>query len=159
MNPAANINNVEVLATFQLALQHFEEKAKDSLMNIDMDLRRTVEWLEEMYASWQTEIRQAEDALAQAMRELQRKKMMKIGDRTPDTSDEEKEVKKCKARLEHAEDKLERTKHWMRAFPEAVLDYEGPGRQLKTQVENGIPNMITILSNKIAALEQYQQLS
>jgi hypothetical protein len=112
-----------------------------------------------MYGAWQTEIRLAEDALNQAMRELQRKKMMKIGERAPDTSEEEKVVKKCKARLEHAEEKSDRTKHWLRAFPEAILDYEGPARQLKTQAENGIPTMITILGNKLAALEQYQQLS
>src|SRR4051794_22613466 len=113
MQPSANLHNVEGLAVFQQNLQHFEEKAKDSLMNIDMDLRRTQEWLEEMYGAWQTEVRLAEDALTQAMLELKRKKLMKVGDRTPDTSEEEKQVRKCKARLDHAEDKVERTKHWM----------------------------------------------
>jgi len=158
MNPSANVHNVDGLSLFQMSLQHFQEKAKDALMNIDMDLRRTQEWLEEQYSHWQTEIRQAEDALTQAMLELKRKKLMKVGERTPDTSEEEKQVKKCKARLDHAEDKIEKTKHWMRAFPEAILDYEGPGRQLKTQVENTIPTMTAFLSQKIAALEQYQKL-
>jgi len=159
MQPTANLHNVEGLAIFQLGLQHFEEKAKDALMNIDMDLRRTQDWLEEQYGQWQTEIRLAEEALSQAILELKRKKMMKIGERTPDTAEEEKLVRKCKARLEHAEEKSERTKHWMRALPEAILDYEGPARQLKTQVENGIPTMQAILTSKIAALEQYQQIS
>jgi len=159
MQPSANVNNVEGLAVLQLALQHFEEKAKDALMNIDMDLRRTKEWISDMYSAWQSEIRKAEEALTQAMLELNRKKHMKVGDRTPDTSEEEKQVRKCKARLEHAEEKLENCKHWSRAFPEAVLDYEGPTRQLKMQTENSIPQMVTILANKIATLEQYQQLS
>jgi hypothetical protein len=159
MQPSANVHNVDAIAIFQAGIAHFQEKAKDSLLNIDMDLRRTQEWLSEMYSAWQTEVRQAEDALQEAMIALKRKKMMKIGDRTPDTSEEEKEVRKCKARLEHGEDKLEKTKHWMRAFPEAMLDYEGPGRQLKTQVENAIPTMTALLEQKIAALQQYQQLS
>jgi multidrug resistance efflux pump len=158
MNPSANVHNVDGLTTFQSSLQHFQEKAKDALMNIDMDLRRTQEWLEDQYSNWQTEIRLAEEAMTQAMLELKRKKLMKVGERTPDTSEEEKQVKKCKARLEHAEDKAEKTKHWLRAFPEAILDYEGPGRQLKTQVENSIPLMTAFLTQKIAALEQYQQL-
>ena len=158
MNPAANIHNVDELANFQLSLSHFQEKAKDALLNIDMDLRRTQDWLEQMYSSWQTEIRQAEEALQVAMLELKRKKIMKIGDRTPDTSEEEKQVRKCKARLDHAEEKAERTKHWLRAFPEAMLDYEGPGRQMKTQVENNIPTMTALLNAKIASLEQYRQL-
>ena len=159
MNPAANVHNVDGLTTFQLGLQHFEEKAKDALQNIDMDLRRTQEWIEDMYATWKTEVRKAEDALTQAMIELNRKKHMKIGERAPDTSEEEKQVRKCKARLEHAEEKVEKCKHWVRAFPDAVLDYEGPARQLKTQVENVMPVMITILGNKIATLEEYQQMS
>src|SRR4051812_2705727 len=105
MQPSANVNNVEGLATFQMSMQHFMEKAKDALLNIDMDLRRTQEWIEDMYSAWQGEQRKAEDALNQAMMEYNRKKRMKVGDRTPDTSEEEKVVKKCKARLEHAEEK------------------------------------------------------
>ena len=159
MNPSANVHSVDGLVVFQQGLAHFEEKAKDALLTVDMDLRRTQEWIAEMYQWWQTEVRQAEDALQQAMLELKRKKMMKIGDRTPDTSEEEKQARKCKARLEHAEDKVERCKHWSRAFPEAMLDYEGPGRQLKTQVENGIPTMCAMLEQKIATLQQYQAMS
>ena len=79
----------------------------NSKVNADFFLSRVKPLLEEQYGAWQTEIRLAEDALTQAMLELKRKKMMKIGERTPDTSDEEKQVKKCKARLEHAEEKLE----------------------------------------------------
>ena len=156
MNPAANVSNVDGLVGFQQGLAHFQEKAKDSLMNIDMDLRRTKEWLSEMYSFWTAEIRKAEELYTQAMLNLKRKKMMKVGERTPDTSQEEKEARKCLARLEHAQDKLEKTKHWLRAFPEAALDYEGPARQLKTQVENVIPTMGEFLEQKIEALRSYQ---
>ncbi len=158
MNPSANVQNLDGLTMFQMSLQHFQEKAKDALMNIDMDLRRTQEWLDEMYAEWKAEIRKAEEAYTQAMLELKRKKMMKIGERAPDTSDEEKQVKKCRARLDYAEEKLEKTKHWLRAFPEVILDYEGPGRQLKTQVENVVPTMITFMGNKVEALQDYQKM-
>lgn len=158
MNPSANVQNLDGLSLFLLSIQHFQEKAKDALMNIDMDLRRTQDWIEEQYSHWQAEIRKAEEALTQAMLELKRKKLMRVGERAPDTSEEEKQVKRCKAWLEHAEEKAEKTKHWLRAFPDAILDYEGPGRQLKTQVENSIPLMIAVMNQKIAALEQYQQL-
>jgi multidrug resistance efflux pump len=156
MNPAANVNNVDGIVTFQAGLSHFMEKAKDALLNVDMDLRRTKEWLSEMYSFWSAEIRKAEELYTQAMLNLKRKKMMKVGERTPDTSEEEKEVRKCQARLEHAQEKLEYTKHWLRAFPEASLDYEGPARQLKTQVENVIPTMTEQLQQKIEALKNYQ---
>jgi hypothetical protein len=158
MNPAANVHDVEGLTLFQLSLAHFQEKAKDALMNIDMDLRRTQDWIEEQCSNWQAEIRKAEEALQHAMLELKRKKIMKVGERAPDTSEEEKQVKKCKFRLEFAEEKYEKSKHWARAFPEAILDYEGPGRQLKTQVENVIPTMLAFMTQKIAALESYQKL-
>src|SRR6185295_17739419 len=63
MNPSANVQNVDYLAMFQMSLQHFQEKAKDALMNIDMDLRRTKDWLDDMYSEWKAEIRKAENAL------------------------------------------------------------------------------------------------
>ena len=47
---------------------------------------------------------------------------------------------------------------FMRSLPQEILNYEGPGRQLKTQVENVIPTMTALLNEKIAVLEQYQKL-
>jgi hypothetical protein len=158
MNPAAHVTSIEGMADFQAALATFTEKAKDALSSVDLELRRMVDWLADQAKHWQAEIRLAENAVFEAKTLLTRKKMMKIGDRKPDTTDEEKALRRAQAWLEHAEEKLARTRHWQRAFPDAVLDYQGPARQLQFMLEAQVPQMSAYLTQKIEALEKYQQL-
>ena len=158
MNPAAHVTSIEGMADFQAALATFTEKAKDALSSVDLELRRMVDWLADQAKQWQAEIRLAENAVFEAKAILTRKKMMKIGDRKPDTTDEEKSLRRAQAWLEHAEEKLARTRHWQRAFPDAVLDYQGPARQLQFTLEAQVPQMSAYLTQKIEALEKYQRL-
>lgn len=157
MNPSAHVTAIEGMAGFQSALLTFTEKAKEALTSVDLELRRLVDWLADQAKHWQTEIRLAENAVFEAKTELTRKKMMRIGDRKPDTTDEEKNLRRAQARLEHAEDKLAKTRHWQRAFPDAVLDYEGPARQLQFMLEAQVPRMNAYLKQKMEALEKYQR--
>ncbi|MCS7047234.1 MAG: hypothetical protein NZO58_12825 [Gemmataceae bacterium] len=157
MNPAAHVTTTEGMAEFQAALLNFTDKAKDALGSVELELRRMIDWLDQQAKHWQTEIRLAENAVFEAKKELQRKKMMKIGDRKPDTIDEEKALRRAAAWLEHAQEKLARTRHWQRAFPEAVLDYEGPARQLQFLLEARVPQMSAFLTQKMDALDRYQQ--
>ena|SRR6266496_957320 len=158
MNPAAHVTSIEGMADFQAALATFTEKAKDALGSVELELRRMIDWLAEQAKHWQTEIRLAENAVFEAKAELTRKKMMKIGDRKPDTTDQEKALRRAQAWLEHAEEKLAHTRHWQRAFPDAMLDYQGPARQLQFMLEAQVPQMSAYLHQKIEALEKYQQL-
>jgi DNA repair exonuclease SbcCD ATPase subunit len=159
MNPAAHVTSIEGMADFRAALLTFTEKAKDSLSTVDLELRRMIDWLADQAKQWQAEIRTAENAVFEAKNELARKKMMRIGDRRPDTTDQEKALRRAQARLEHAEEKLGRTRHWQRAFPDAMLDYQGPARQLQFLLDAQVPQMNAYLNQKIEALEKYQQMS
>ena len=159
MNPSAHVTSIEAMADFQAGLVTFTDKAKEALGTVEMELNRVVDWLADQAKHWQTEIRQAENAVFEAKNDLARKKMMKIGDRKPDTTDEEKTLRRAQAWLEHSEEKLARTRHWQRAFPDAVGDYQGPARQLQFLLESKVPQMNAYLNQKIEALENYRRLS
>jgi hypothetical protein len=159
MNPSAHVTSLEGMADLQAALLTFTEKAKDALSSVELELRRTLDWLADQARHWQVEIRLAENAVFEAKAELTRKKMMKIGDRKPDTTDQEKVLRRAQAWLEHAQELLARTRHWQRAFPDAMLDYQGPARQLQFMLEAQVPQMSAYLNQKIEALEKYQRLS
>ena len=157
MNPSAHVTSVEGMADFQAALLTFTEKAKDALSSVDLELRRLLDWLADQAKHWQSEIRLAENAVFEAKTELTRKKMMKIGDRRPDTTDQEKSLRRTQDWLDHAQEKLGRTRHWQRAFPDAMLDYQGPARQLQFMLDAQVPRMNAYLNQKIEALEKYQE--
>lgn len=158
MNPTAHVTSVQGMADFQAALMTFTEKAKEALSTVDLELRRLLDWLGAQAKHWQTEIRLAENAVFEAKNNLARKKMMRIGDRKQDTTDEEKALRRAQAWLEHSEEKLAKTRHWQRAFPDAMLDYQGPARQLQFMLDAQVPQMNAFLNQKMDALEKYRQL-
>lgn len=155
MDPSAHVTAVEALVLFRADLATFLAQAKDALTTLDMDIRRAFQWLDEQKRHWEAAVRQAEDEVFQARNELARRRMMKIGDRTPDTTEQEKALARARARLEHAERKLEATRRWQRTFPDEVDEYHGPSRQLQGLLEADLPRMLAYLESKIASLEAY----
>ncbi|MBI1833186.1 MAG: hypothetical protein HYR84_17230 [Planctomycetes bacterium] len=156
--PAAQIYALERLPELKAALQIFADKAKDAMSGNAMEIRRARDWLQTQLDMWQAEVRRAEDAVVLAKNELTRKRMMRIGDRTPDTTDQEKTLRKAQARLAHAEEKRDNTKRWIRQLPDAIEEYDGQSRPFQDALEHDIAKMIAFLEQKIAALEEYQRI-
>jgi hypothetical protein len=129
------------------------------LLGADFEIQRGDSFLDEQVKHWTAMVRKAEDLLFQAKTELARRKMMRIGDRPPDTTEQEEAFKKAQARLEICEEKLAATKKWQRAWPEAVREYQGPARQLLFLLESELPRMQAFLERKVAALEAYMQVT
>lgn len=159
MNPSAHVTATEPLVHFQGDLAKFNHDAKEALLAVEMEVQRAEGFIEDQMKYWSAYVRKAEDQVYQAKNELARRKIMKIGDRSPDCTEQEKAYKKALARLEYAEEKLANVKRWSREWPEAVREYLGPARQLSSTLEIDVPRMQAFLSQKIAALEAYAQIS
>src|SRR5688572_7624873 len=106
---SAQVYALQQLADFQAALQTFRDKAKAAMDGNAMEIRRSQDWLEGQLQHWKGEIRRAEEAVFVAKNELTRRRMMRIGDRPADTTEQEKALRKARAWLEHAEDKRDKT--------------------------------------------------
>jgi ribosomal protein S20 len=124
-----------------------------------MEIRRGHDWLEAQLALWKTEIRKAEEGVHAAKADLVRRKMMHLGDRPPDTTEQEKALRKAQARLAHAEEKRDNVKAWIRKLPEAVEEYDGQARPFQDVLDHELAKMVAILEQKIAALEEYQRIN
>ncbi len=156
---AAQVHAVERLAEFKAALQTFTDKAKDAMSGNQMEIRRSLDWVEGQLQFWKAEIRRAEDAVIQAKNELARRKLMRIGDRPPDTTFQEKALRKAQARLAHAEEKRDNTKAWLRRLPDDIQEYDGQARPFQDTLEHDLVKMILFIEQKIAALEAYQRIN
>src|SRR5262245_14096982 len=157
MNPSANVLETTTLVEFRAGLCTFTERAKDALGILDLDIRRARDWLEEQTALWKKAVRHAEDRLLQAKNELTRRRLMRIGDRPPDCTEQEEALELAKRRLEFAQERFGNCRRWQRALPEALIDYEGPSNQLTALLEGQMPRMLAYLESKIASLEEYTQ--
>ena len=154
---SAQVHAIERLADFKAALQTFTDKAKDAMSGNQMEIRRAQDWLESQLQGWKSEIRRAEEAVIQAKNELARRKMMRISDRAPDTTHQEKELRKAQARLAHAEEKRDNTKAWLRRLPDDVEEYDGLARPFQDCLDHDLGKMIRFIEEKIAALDAYRQ--
>ena len=159
MNPSAHVTATQPLIHFQGDLASFKHEAQEALLAVEMEIQRAEGFIDDQLKYWTAYVRKAEDMVFQTKNELARRKMMRIGDRPQDCTEQEKAYKKALARLEFAEEKLATTKRWQREWPEAVREYLGPGRQLGSILEIELPRMQAFLNQKIAALEAYAQIA
>jgi chromosome segregation ATPase len=155
----ARVRSIEGLAGLKAALCTFAAEAKEALSAAAMDIRRAQSWLDDQYKYWTAAVRKSEDAVFHAKQELSRRRMTKIGDRRPDCTEQEGALELARRRLEYAEDKLEATRRWQRQLPEAILDYEGPVNQLLGFIDGQLPKADALLTQKIAALEEYVRIA
>ncbi len=158
MSSSARVSSLDALVDLKAALCIFTAEAREALSAVEMEIRRHQAWLEEQLTYWREVVRQCEDKVFQAKQELVRRRMMRIADRPPDTSEQEEALQIAQARLAHAEEKGDKTRRWLRLLPEAVIEYEGPARQLAGVLEADMPKADALLERKIAALEAYIQL-
>ena len=156
---SAQVYALERLAEFKAALQTFTDKAKDAMSGNAMEVRRSQDWLEEHLQRWKSEVRRAEEAVVIAKNELARKKMMRISDRPPDTTDQEKALRKAQARLAHAEEKRDNCKAWLNRLPDAIEEYDGQAKPFQDSLQYDLSKMIAFLEQKIAALEEYRRIN
>ena len=83
---------------------------------------------------------------------------MRIGDRPPDTTEQEKNLARASAGKSSSTPRRKRlaaTKHWLIVLPEEIRQFEAPARLLKDVVESDLPKVAGLLERQIAALEAY----
>ena len=160
MSNSAHVDSIDTLKTFRVALIKFAEEANASLATAEAEMQRTIGWLErDQMSFWQFQIRKRQEALGRAQEALRMKKLFPdASGRTPTPVEEEKAVRRCKAALEEAEQKLANTKRWSRALQKEVMNYKGGVARFSTWVGAEIPNAIARLDRMVSKLEAYVAL-
>ena len=126
---------------------------------MQMEIRRSFQWLEERLQSWHAEVRRAEEDVFQARQELTRRRLIRVGDRPADTTEQEIALARAQQRLAYAQEKQAACRRWLRDLPDAVADYEGPAINYQNIVECDVPRMSAFLDRKMDLLEAYAQVS
>src|SRR5262249_51921973 len=108
MSEFARVTSIEELKDFRSDLCTFGERAKEALSSLQMQIQGRPDGLDDRGRSWQGGVRYWEEAVTQARAELARRKMIRIGDRAPDCTEQEDILRAALRRLDEAEDKLAR---------------------------------------------------
>src|ERR687893_309705 len=106
MAAGADVSSIPALRDWLAALAVYNSETGEALAGINMEIRRGFEWVAEQLHLWQKAVRECEEEVVQAKAELAAKKFPGWDGKMPDTTVQEKNLRRAQARLEHAEEKV-----------------------------------------------------
>jgi hypothetical protein len=159
MSSPAHVQSLAALADFRAAVVTFRAEAQDALASLKMDVNRAIDWLADQRRFWEKAVRECYDEVVHAKAELVRKEMVPPGERQPDTSQQEEDLRRAQARLRHAEEKVETCRKWVPTLQRAIDEYDGPVRRLGSRAEIELPKATAALERLLAQLEAYIDFS
>ena len=160
MGRAARVTSVDAVDTLKAALQRFGDDASAALSDLELELRRGLEWIQhDRKIYWDQEVRHGWDRVAQARQELERHRMLhKVADHEPGCREEKKALAQAKHRLHVAQEKVEAVRRWSRAVEKEVHEYRGSVNQLAHWLQSDLPRAAAVLHRMAGALDTYVRL-
>ena len=159
MGPGADVQAIDALEDWHNALCLFRDEALESLNSIALETRRAFDWIDEEAKAWHREAREAEEDIVRAKAELNQRKTPDFSGRIPDTSLQEENLARAKARLRNAEEQMDVCRHWAARLPKMVSEeYEGTARRLGTFLDIDLPAAIAQLNARIQSLHRYTEV-
>ena len=127
----ANVRSVEALKDFKNALIAYAEEARNALNGVDMDVRRTRDWLErDQVMYWQTQVKRRNEQVSQARADLFRRQISQSGSDSVSDTDQKEALRLAIQRLRQAEEKLEKVRRWGPVLQHAIAEYNSQARPL-----------------------------
>ncbi len=158
MKRSANITSVEVIRAFTPALQKFEEEVRDALVNLTLELRRAVDWLEhDRTRYWPHQLRRASQQVAEARGALERCEMAIRPEDKRGCYEEKKQLQKALSRHRLCEQKIELVKHWIQVVRHESDEFEGQIAKMSDMMDVDVPRAVATLQRMAAALDRYVQ--
>ncbi len=158
MDPSADLHAIEVLRDWLAALRVYHHESQEALAAVALEIQRMPSWIEESLDEWKRRIRKAEDRVFQAKMELHQRQYPDFSGRVPDTSQEEKALRRAEAEREYAREQVQVCRRWLQQFNTLVGEiFDGPSRRMVSFLESDLPKALARLDGQLAALDRYTQ--
>lgn len=159
MDAGADVTSIPALREWLAALALYKSDASEALGGIRMEIRRGIDWISDQLSLWQRAVRDCEEEVTQAKAELSARKFAGFDGREPDTTLQERNLRRAKARLEHAEEKVRTCRTWLARVPKQIDElYSGHGHRLELFLDGDLTRGAALLTRRIEALERYAEV-
>jgi hypothetical protein len=156
----ADVREIESLRDWLASLAIFREAATMSITGTDQEIRRGFDWIEDQMKLWQRSLKDDDEAVHQAKMELAGRQIPNQDGKYPDTTLQERNLRRAIARRNESEEKIETCRRWLGRLPKAIDEtYTGPSRRLQSLLDADVPSAMVDLDRRVAALEAYAGLS
>src|SRR5262249_8707936 len=131
MNEGAGVHALAAVQDWYAALALFRDDAGNALTSMTLALQKAGDWLVEQQPFLRRERGRGEEEVSRARTELLARQYQDWSGHVPDTTVQEKALRKAQARLGYVEERLDAIRRWMQRLPVAIQDFfEGPARTL-----------------------------
>ena len=155
MTNQVRVTSIDALEALRSALIIFLTKARRSLDDTGDEVRRTRMWLQhDMRFHWEGQVRQRQKKLGQAEQELLSAKLSGLRD---NLVVQVNAVRKAKAELAAAEEKLRNVKRWNRDFESASAPMVKRLEGLRQYLDFELPDAIAYLVQAQRTLDAYTE--
>ncbi len=155
MTNQVRVTSIDALEALRSALIIFLTKARRSLDDARDDARRTRSWIQhDQRFHWEGQVRVRQKKLDQTEQELLSAKLSGLRD---NLVFQQNAVRKAKAALVEAEEKLRVVKRWARDFDNAADPLVKRLEGLRQYLDFELPNAITYLVQAQRTLEAYTE--
>ncbi len=151
----ARVRSLDALTAWRSSLIVFQTKARRGVSQVTDEVKRMRQWLETVQRPhWEMEIKKRSRKLDQANQELITARFSTL---RATLMTQEQAVRKAKAALAEAEDKLRKTKRWCQDYDRVVQPLTKKLENLHYYLENDLPKGIHLMEQLVRALEGYTQ--
>ena len=155
MTNQVRVTSIDALEALRSALIIFLTKARRSLDDTGDEVRRTRMWLQhDMRFHWEGQVRQRQKKLGQAEQELLSAKLSGLRD---NLVVQVNAVRKAKAELIAAEEKLRNVKRWNRDFESASAPLVKRLEGLRQYLDFELPDAVAYLVQAQRTLDAYTE--
>ena len=157
MGVQAKVTSVDALDAFRASMIIFVTKARQAVDTARDRVRRTRNWLQhDQRLHWEGEIRRRQRSLDQAVQELYSARLTKM---TATITIRQAVVRKAKAAVEEAHEKLRNVKKWNQNFDSLADPLVKKLDGFRDYLDQEMPNAITFLYRASEILSQYAERS
>jgi hypothetical protein len=156
MSRSANVQSIQTLKDFKVAMVNFAEDARNALSGVEMDLRRMRDFLErDQLGYWQMQIKRRNEELMQARSDLHRRKISQQGSDAVSDTEQKEALREAMRRLRVAEDKVALIKRLIPQLHHAIAEYHSHSQPLGDHLTGGFERSLAVLERMVLALESY----
>jgi hypothetical protein len=157
MSRAANVLSVQTLKDFKITMCNFAEEARNALSGVDMELRRTRDWLErDQLGYWQAQVKRRHEELMEARADLHKRKISQQGSDAISDSEQKEALREAQRRLRIAEEKVELIKKKLIPFlHHEIAEYHSHSQPLGDHLTGGFERGLAALQRMTDALDAY----
>ena len=114
---AADVKSFDGLVDWHAALATFRHDALECIASIELEVRKSSDYLDDQLRYWRDAVRDCEEDVIQCKYDLNRRQMPDFTGRIPDCSVQEEALRKAERRLAYAEDQVKVVRKWMTILP------------------------------------------